>query len=276
MNPPYQNPNAKNKGRSTLWNKFVGVIPDLCKDNGYVAAVHPSSWRSCSTSSFKEAKQVLKTKQIEYLEIHDEQDGTKTFGAATRYDWYILKNCNTNHTTEILDQKGNMVKVDLTQTSFIPNFMIDKVIPMIAKEGEERVEIISDFAYCSIPYEKGSGVDYVSKIKHDEFIHPVIYSVSKNGPTFNYSSRNDRGHFGIPKVIFNACRPIHFYVDQKGEYGVGHFCVGVVGDLKKIAEVISNQKTNRFAEFMEATHFTEKVFNQDLIRLLRKNFWHLF
>jgi hypothetical protein len=35
---------------------------------------------------------MIKTKQLLYLEIHDEKDGQKIFRCSTRYDWYVLKN----------------------------------------------------------------------------------------------------------------------------------------------------------------------------------------
>jgi hypothetical protein len=39
-----------------------------------------------------------------------------------------------------------------------------------------------------------------------------------------------------------------------------------------VANVIKNQKTNGFADFMEACHFTDKIFNKDVISLLKKYF----
>ena len=35
-----------------------------------------------------------------------------------------------------------------------------------------------------------------------------------------------------------------------------------------VAEIIKNQKTNGFAEFMEACHFTTDIFNKDIISML--------
>ena len=60
---------------------------------------------------------------------------------------------------------------------------------------------------------------------------------------------------------------------------MSQFCVGIVGDekyLKMVAKVLQNQKTNGFAEFMETCHFTDKVFNKEVIGDLRKDFWKAF
>jgi hypothetical protein len=109
--------------------------------------------------------------------------------------------------------------------------------------------------------------------------YPIVYSTPLVGPTIWYSSTNERGHFGIPKIILNASRPLGFVVDLKGEFGMSQFCVGIVGSkeyLKMVAAVIQNQKTNGFAEFMSACNFTDKLFNKDVISLLRKDFWKAF
>ena len=90
MNPPYQ---ADSGEKNAIWHKFVELsIDNLIKDNGYLCAVHPSNWRFSNTFSSVGTK--MKEKQIEYLEMHDNSDGIKTFGASTTYDWYVMKNKN--------------------------------------------------------------------------------------------------------------------------------------------------------------------------------------
>lgn len=272
MNPPYQ---AKSKDSKTktqpIWDKFVKKATSICKENGFIAAVHPSGWRSCG-KIFADG-QILKQKQIEYLEIHDESDGLKTFGATTRYDWYVAKNCPVAHSSVVVGQDGKSANVDLRKVSFVPNAMIDKVLSFLAKDGEEKVEILHSFS----DYE--SRKPHVSETKSDKFKFPIVYSTPVAGPTIWYSSTNKNGHFGVPKVILNPSRPIGFVVDKKGEYGMSQFCVGIVGDaayLEMVANVIKNQKTNGFSDFMEACHFTDKIFNKDVVSLFRKDFWKEF
>lgn len=270
-NPPYQSKSdAKNTKTQSIWEQFVVKSIELCKKDGYVALIHPSGWRGCG-SAFQVAR-AIKEKQVEHLEIHSEADGMKTFGATTRYDWYVLKNCPASGLTNVVDQDKVASQVDLKNASFIPNSMIDKVFSFLAKDGEEKVEIFSNSAYHTQR-------DFMSETKHNEFIYPVVYSTPVAGPAIWYSSTNKNGHFGISKVILNPCRPIGFVIDEKGEYGMSQFCVGIVGDakyLEMVASVIKNQKTNGFSEFMEACHFTDKIFNKDVISLLRKDFWKEF
>ena len=91
MNPPYQTKSdIKNEKTQPVWDKFIEKALSICKDDGFLASVNPSGWRS--TGDIFDAAKIIKEKQIEYLEIHNEQDGIKTFGATTRYDWYVLRN----------------------------------------------------------------------------------------------------------------------------------------------------------------------------------------
>lgn len=271
-NPPYQTKSdASNTKTQPLWDKFVAKSFGLLKENGYLCMVHPSGWRS-GGNIFKDAK-VLKDKQIQYLEIHSEQDGNKTFGATTRYDWYVIKNCSASTDTVIKDQDGVVVTASLVGKNFIPNSQIEKVYSMFAQADEKRCEIIGDSSYHT------QRTEIMSKDKGGKFKHPVIYSTPVDGPTIWYSSTNDRGHFGVSKIIFNPCRPIGFVVDSEGKYGMSQFCVGIVGDekyLKMVANVLQNQKTNGFAEFMEVCHFTDKVFNKEVVGNFRKDFWKAF
>lgn len=271
-NPPYQTKSdAANTKTQAIWDKFVNKSFEICKEGGYVSLIHPSGWRGCG-SAFEQAKDI-KNHQLEYLEIHDEQDGLKTFGVSTRYDWYITKKIESCRDTTIKNQDGEIEQVYLGDCSFIPNNMISKIFSCLAKENEETVKILHSFS----AYE--SRKTWVSKEQSEEFCHPIIYSTPIEAPTIWYSSTNKNGHFGIPKLILNPCRPIGFVIDSTGKYGMSQFCIGIEGDqdyLQMVANVIKNQKTNGFSEFMEACHFTDKIFNKDVISKFRKDFWEEF
>jgi hypothetical protein len=272
-NFPFQTKSdEKNEKTQAIWHKFVEKSVEICKEDGFIAAIHPSGWRS-SGKIFEEAKKVLRNKQIKYLEIHDEADGLKTFKATTRYDWYILKNEPINSHTNIVDKNGKLCEVMLSDLTCIPNCMIEKVVSMIAKGKEKPVEILHSFS----AYE--SRKDWISQEKSNVFKYPIVYSTPIEKPTIWWSSTNRNGHFGVSKIILNPCRPIGYVIDANGEYGMSQFCVGIVGDQKyldMVASVLKNQKTNGFAEFMESCHFTDKIFNKDIIGTFRKDFWKEF
>ena len=88
--------------------------------------VHPSGWRNID-GAFKELQKLIRSKQVEYLEIHDEKDGIKTFGANTRYDFYCIKNSDYNgNLTTIKCQDGSVEIVDISDMEFIPNALFSK------------------------------------------------------------------------------------------------------------------------------------------------------
>lgn len=272
MNPPYQTKSDKSNTKTqAIWDKFVACAVEIVEQGGTIAAIHPSGWRGAN-GMFSDAK-IIKDKQVEYLEIHDEADGLKTFNAATRFDWYVLKNMPVEHPTIIMDQNGEKCKAILRDMSCVPNCMIEKVISMVANGKEKTVEIIHSFS----AYE--SRKEWISKDKSDIHKYPIIYSTTVVSPTIWWSSTKDNGHFGISKLILNPCSPIGYVIDYDGKYGLSQFCVGIVGDKKyldMVANVFANQKTNGFAEFMESCHFTDKIFNKDIVSRFRKDFWKEF
>src|ERR1019366_4268868 len=92
-NPPYnksrgEERDGKPQGQgAVLWDAFVVKSLDLLKDGGYLCYVHPQLWRKPE----QEMWSLMTSHQIHHLDIHGEDDGRKTFGVGTRYDWYILQ-----------------------------------------------------------------------------------------------------------------------------------------------------------------------------------------
>ena len=271
MNPPYQKPTNSIGAGQSLWAGFVEKALQLITKDGHICAIHPSGWRG--NVSLSDLTSKMTSKQIEYLEIHNEQDGKKTFGATTRYDWYVLKNCKNTKNTTIKDQNGIISSVNLDKMNVIPNMHIDKIESLIEKHDKERVSILANYNYSTVK-------KIVKETKDNEFIYPVIYSTPIKGPTIWYSNTKQNGHFGVKKVILNPSRPIGFVKDYDGEYAMSEYCIGIVCDDNKmvdaVAKVIENQKTNGFADIMEACHFTNKVFNKYVISNFRKDFWKEF
>lgn len=272
-NPPYQ---TETNGKSRpIWDKFVLKAFDHLNDNGYLVMVHPSGWRNV-TGRFEPVRDLLYSKQLEYLEIHNEKDGKKTFGANTRYDWYCVKNSPSKKNDKILVkfEDGTSKKIVPTKLPFIPNHSYDKITKLIAKPGEETVEVLNDSAYHTQR-------EHISKTKTKKFKYPCVYHVNvKDVPsTFYWSSTNDKGHFGIPKLIWipNArLTGTGYYVDIKGEYGLTEFAIGIVdtpANLKKIQKAIKSQK---FRDIISATFITYGGITHKLASVLRKDFWKDF
>jgi hypothetical protein len=117
-NPPY-NDASGNKGKGhNIWVNFVEKsLKEWLNIDGYLLFVHPSSWRQNNNS----LQTLMKEKQIIYLEIHNIDDGIKTFKCSTRYDWYLLKNNKYEYKTIIKTEDGKMEEENLLEWEYIPN-----------------------------------------------------------------------------------------------------------------------------------------------------------
>jgi hypothetical protein len=271
-NSPYQKQVGPNKTEA-IWDKFVFKSLEYLKKDGYLALIHPSGWRNVS-GRFLEVKNILLSKQIEYLEIHNEKDGLRTFGAETRYDWYILKNVDRtkNYKTNVRFEDGSKQPLDLTEMSFIPNHSYDKLVKLIAKPGEQKVEMINNSAYHTQR-------SYIKNEKINEFKYPVVYTVnSENKPIFYYSNTNKNGHFGIPKVIWSNGRisSIGSYIDFKGKVGLTQFAYAIVDAPENLPSIKKAFDCIELRNLMEASAVGLLTVNQKVLSLFRKDFWKDF
>ena len=76
MNPPYQELKEGNKKSQALWNKFVIKTLSQLVEGGYLCAVHPSGWRNAD-GAFKNVQNLLKERQLQYLNINNYKKGQR-------------------------------------------------------------------------------------------------------------------------------------------------------------------------------------------------------
>ena len=277
-NPPYQAPQeVKNEkgitgGGDTLWDKFIVQSTKLLKPGGHLCYVHPAGWRGLGKNA-NGAREALRQGQMHYLEVHNADDGMKTFGATTRYDWYVWQKISPCKPTVVKGEDGIQYEVNLANMPFIPNGMYDEIQSLIAKDGEERVEVLYDrTAY-------GSDKKNMSKEQAGEFKYPCVYYVNKKGePTLWYSSINTNGHFGVPKVIFasGVIKSVGYMVDAKGEYGLTQFAKGIVDTPENLSSIAKALDSQRFRTLMEMCVVAQTELNKDILATFRKYFWKQF
>ena len=252
-NPPFDKGIGKGKGH-TLWDKFVKISLDYwLRPDGYLLFVHPSGWRQVNGTG----REDLINKQMVYLEIHDVKDGVKTFHASTRYDWYLTQNKPYIDKTTVKDQEGKIVEVDLRKYPFIPNFMFKDIYKMI--NGKEKIQILhSESAY------EGRKL-WMNKTKTSEFKYPCVYTInSNNEPTFYYSSVNDKGHFGISKIILSNGKGI--LLDNDGKYGMTQWAFGIVNTKTNLPKILKFMKTEKFQKIVSAINLDSKTYNFKALR----------
>ena len=270
-NPPYQASSGKG-GAHTLWDKFVTKSLELLKADGHLCYVHPSGWRNVE-GTFKDIQLLFRSLQVQYLELHDTKDGQKIFGVTTPYDWYVIKNCPTTSPTQLKCQDGVSKVVDISKLEFVPNGMFDEIQSLIAKEGEETVELLYDCGYHTQR-------DYMSKTRTKEFKYPCVKYLSrtKNEIDLYWSSTNEKGHFGVPKVMFGSAADVgKITIDYDGEYGMCEFTAAIVGHSKEELENIYKALTSdKFKQVMLNCQFNRQMYNKKVIALFRKDFWKAF
>lgn len=272
MNPPYNN-NTGNRGTgNTLWDKFVIKTIDQLIDGGYLVAVHPSGWRNVD-GAFKSIQKILKSRQIMYLEIHNEKDGIKTFGAETRYDYYCLHNVKNTMFSKIRCQDGKIERVDISKLEFIPNGMFSLFNKLIANDNNEKVDVIhSESLYA---HRK----PYMSREKTDLFIYPCVYTVGKNDSTkFWYSNTNKNGHFGISKLIWSNGRisSVGTLIDTNGDYGLMEYSSAICDIPENLHNIKKAVDSIEFRNLMSECAISNMSINYKVLSLFRKDFWKEF
>ena len=270
MNPPYQAPQkAKGKKRGggmSLWPKFVvAAFKRWTKKDGYVVAVHPSGWRKPSgeQNKSKGVFAAITGSHVLFMSIHDSNDGKKTFKAGTRYDWYVAKKGETGKTI-VRGEDGVEQELELSKMPWIPNYNFSKVLSILGDNGE----VINDSSYHGQR-------DYVANSEGiPRYIYPVLRATNKKGVRWFYSSRNDKGHFGVPKVMFGDSGINDVVIDEKGDYGMTEHGIGIPIRNKKDGELLKKFLLgDEFKEILDACSWGNFGIEWRLFGDLREGFW---
>jgi hypothetical protein len=143
---------------------------------------------------------------------------------------------------------------------------------MVAEEGEETVEIISDSSYH---HQR----QYMSSIQTEEYIFPCIYTVKKGDvPRIIYSNVNDKGHFGKSKLIWSNGRIISVgsIIDENGDYGLTQYSYGIVENSENLTMLKECFDSQDFRTLMHSCAVSDMSVNRKIIGLFKKNFWKEF
>jgi hypothetical protein len=269
-NPPYQDNSGHTGKGHALWINFIRKAFDILKDGGYLVYVHPSLWRQEGDSEGISSE--MKKRNILHLDIHGIKDGISTFGATTRYDWYVMRNEPSPGKTVVRGEDGEVVIIDLREWSFVPNMKFDIIKNLIAKDGEERVTILHSRS------KYGTDKKNMAREPTAEFKYPCVYYIPKNKePSFRYSNI-DSGWFSIPKVIFcsGVYKSVDVIADKDGQYAMTEFCFGMAEDAKNIDNIKKAVRSEKFISVVESFCISKTEINRKVVRLFRKDFWKDF
>ena len=266
-NPPYN----KSKdgtlkggyGGRSLWDLFVvKSLNEWVIEKGYLVFIHPPSWRKPEHYLWG----VLGKKQILYLKTYSKKEGNKIFGCSTLVDYYVLENTNIYKETIIDGQDGKTYPIKLNDWNFLPSGIFDDIRQILGT---------NEVLYSRTLY--GTDKKNINKLKNDKYNLPVVHNMTKkDGLGFVYSSEN-KGHFGVPKVILSFGEFQYPYNDWNGEYGMSQICYALKISSKeegdKIVEAINSMK---FKEILKYTKWSTFQTDWRMFKEFKPDFWKWF
>jgi len=265
QNPPYQSSTSGGNGARDLWDKFVYKSTDLLKSDGHMIFVHPSKWRSPEHKCLK----MFKKYNLKFLEIHSDSDGSKVFGANTRYDFYCLQKSEYEGVTKIVDELGEEHNINIMKWEWIPNYNFKLISRIISDENVLNV-IYSRGMY-------GNDKKWMSKEKTEKNNLPCVYGMYKDYTcSYRYSSE-DKGHFGISKVILGLGRYLYPLIDINGEFGIMNNAFALpITSLEEGINIKNAIESEKFKEIIKSTKWSNFQVNWKMFKSFKKDFWKEF
>ena len=274
-NPPY-NSSGNTATGNTIWQHFTKkALNEWLIQNGYLLFVHPPGWRKPNTKRGKFYglyKLMTKQNQMRFLSVHGITDGKKTFNCGTRYDWYLIEK-NQKHTTTIVnDEKNNRIVIDMGDYNWLPNYNILIIQNILAKKNEDACPIIYNRSSYASDNKK-----YISKTKNIEYKYPVVHTMPKKGTRYIYSSRNDKGHFNISKVIFGDNGLNNAIIDMEGKYGMSENSMAIeINDLDEANYIKDCLMSETFKLIIKSCIIGNFRIDWRLFTYFKKDFWRDF
>ena len=285
-NPPFQKDQvAKGKrgGGEQIWDDFVKMGIAVLKQDGVMAFVHPSGWRKPESEQSKYKgmfKMMTQECQMFYLEIHNTDDGLKTFSSGTRYDWYILQNQKANAPTNIKDEQGKSIKLRLYMLPWLPNYNFKNVFKLVAGPKEKRCKVIySRTAYGS---DKPWVKDDAWVAQHDgnkEYKRVLVHSTPQKGirymwtNVFNKNTDYDIPMFGVSKVIFGEGGINEPVCDPFGKYAMTQEAIGLACHKQDLNKLSAYLQSTEFGSILQACQWSNFRVDWRLFATFKDKFW---
>ena len=274
-NPPY---NKDNTGTgNSVWQIFVEKAFKIVKRCGYISMIHPAGWRKPSTSNckFRNLYRLMTLEnQMLYLSIYGLKDSRIFFNFGTRVDCYLIENRVCYKETLIKDEKKKEHYIKLNNSCFtkwLPNSNYEEVTKIISTENDNNLQIVCDFQYSRLKK------DITSFISDDKFKYQIVYLTPKKGVRYMYSKYNDRGHFGISKVIIGESGLECAINDYNGKYGMTQDSFGIIIESCKVGEqILEAIMSNKFKDILKSCSWSNFRIDYRLFTYFKKDFWKEF
>jgi hypothetical protein len=268
-NPPFNIEKDAEKqggyGSRILWDKFIIKSFQLLVKNGYLCFINPPAWRKPENELYK---LMTKYNQLIYLHIFNKKKGQELFGVSQRFDLYIIQKKPAYKNTEIIDELNNKIDLDISKWMFIPNYEFKAIKQIMTQNNGIDVIYSASFYHNTKPYLKTK--------QTEKYKYPVVNSITKDGLVFFYSSE-DKGHFGVPKVLLNLNEKQYPVNDYEGKYGMSNITFGIpISSKKEGDEIINAINSDKFREIIKATKWGAFQTDWRMFKYFKKDFYKSF
>ncbi len=270
-NPPFQkqitNINERGKGSRTLWDTFIEKTLDMLNQNGLLGFITPPPWRKPESDLYE---LMTKDNQLLYLHIYNKKQGQEIFHVSQRVDLYIVEKTQKYKNTQIVDENGDKIELDLSKWAFLPNYAYNKFQKIMTTEPNT----ISLFYDSSTYHNQDKNV---STKKTSLYKYPVAHSITLQGVGFLYSSIKSDKHFGIPKVILSSNENQYPVNDYNGKYGTSNNTFSIPTTSKKHGDcLVEAINTDDFKEIIRATKWGTFQTDYKMFKYLKPDFYKDF
>lgn len=251
-NPPYNN---------SLWEKFVHLSFDRCKEDGFISLVHPGMWRVGGKAA--SIKTLLTSHKLKYLNMNPPEAGKAMFsGAETSFDYYVVQKTKNPCKTVVVGTDGEVPDdLDLTSQSYIPGGDFEFHKEIMAQEGEETYEF----------FEQSDGISYSKTSTTKDSVHKYPIQYGPKCPIL-YSSKPVDTHMLRPKLTLARGKGAPVLLDKDGTLGTcssSNFGLFIPAEDLEAAQafIIKNRKR------LKKHRVDRNPIEIGLLKSLRKEFW---
>lgn len=253
-NPPYHGTSGIGH---TIYENFTSHFSNTAE---LTSMVHPPGWRRPrpGNSEMRELKSIM-WERCKFLSIHGLNDH---FNVETRYDYFLLGEDFEDQLT-VIDEKGKDHLITKSEWPFIPNHSFNLVQSLLGN----GTGVIRTSDYHS------TSKNHVSSQKSKTYCYPIIHSITQSKIRYLWSSKNNLGHFGVPKVVFSDAAPIdRVIVDVNGEYGMSEHAIGIPIESKLEGKLVEKALLD-FDDVIEATSWSNFQIDWRIFRHFREDWY---
>jgi len=257
-NPPYQKPN-KGGGASAkpLYHLFIQKSLTLLKDNGYLVAIHPFTWRRKS----KEIKLIDELLKYQILYLYTNNNFKEFKKSAIHINYYLLKKCKMYQQTicdNYFNHKYYQSSLYLNNNlEFLPILLTEEVLSILTKmrdTSKDKLKIILESKLSSTHSPINTCYEQNETFKYKN-CH--TYSLTKEKYIYKYSKEKHPSHDKHKIVMnfkggYNIFRP---FID-KGTMGITDHALYIeTTSEKNESELINLFKSDLFKFILMITSY---------------------